>query len=227
MRNNLILGLLFVFILSTVSYAARPLATEDSGTVSVGEWEVETGLESEIDNTSSVTNTLGIAFKTGINDSLDLGAEISSPSVDGEGGPGTTALKIKYRFNDETDTLPSFAVGATVAGQPNNQDSVTTITAIATKNLNDLALHINLGSTSTGNTSETGYSGAIEYPVNDIITVVGEIVGASASGTSQLDALIGGRISITENMTIDGGFNINMSDNSPASKYTIGLTTIL
>jgi len=226
-KKYIVLSFLFAFIAVSASYAARPLATEDSGIVGVGEWEVETGIESETDKTSTLTDSLGISVKTGINDDFDFGADTAYQSSGGTSSMGNSSIKAKYRFTEDDGGSPGLAVGGAITFPSGGGDNEISVTGILSKSLENIMLHLNISLSSAGSVSTTGYSGALEYLINESVTIVGEIVGASASGASQLDALIGGRMGIADNMTVDVGLNINMSDNSPASKYTFGLTTIL
>ena len=69
-----------VMVFPVLSFAARPLSTDDAGTVEKGAFEIEFGTEyvKAVDNETN----LSLVIKRGILDNLDLGVEIHYLFID-------------------------------------------------------------------------------------------------------------------------------------------------
>ncbi|MFH1338590.1 MAG: transporter, partial [Candidatus Omnitrophota bacterium] len=192
-RAILFISFCLFFVCYSVSFAARPLATDDAGVVDKGHFEVESGMEyvNQLDKEVA----LSLVIKRGIIDNLDLGIEIPYKFVDfGQGaktdGFDDISIVSKYNFLEETATLPAMSVSFSLKTDSGNDDkSLGTgekeygVNAILSKSLDKIALHFNLGYVLKDNLPEQNlrdvltYGFAIEYPLNDSLNLVGEITG--------------------------------------------------
>jgi cobalt/nickel transport protein len=164
--KKIILLILFsslISLFSTSTYAARPLTTDDAGTVEKGEFQLEMGVDAlrqdnhDREYSPSLTLTYGLLERMDVG--IGSGYLFVHPKEDKkERGFSDTELKVKYRPIDEKDWRPAFALTGTLkiptASESKGLGSEKTdfgINAILTKNLGERSvLYFNLGYTFIG-----------------------------------------------------------------------------
>ncbi|MFC1559675.1 hypothetical protein ACFL4F_01075 [Candidatus Margulisiibacteriota bacterium] len=222
MRKSLILTILFLFALSTASYALRPLSTDNTGTTYQGGWKVETWLDSETLNSTS-TSRLGVKGKYGLTTNFEFQGAVSYQSVGGTSGRGPIDLLLKYRFNEESGTTPSFGVRGGIS-LPETGDSTITVRALLTDTKKDFTYHTNLGLATSGSRNGIFYGGALVFQLNNDLKAMGELFGSGL--TEQLFTRIGGTLRIKKNIHLDGAIKLGLSTNTP-SGFTIGVSVLI
>ena len=238
----------FLFIIcTTLSFAARPLSTDDAGTVDKGNFEVEAGWEYA--NQSDKEIGLNLVIKRGMLDNLDFGVEIPYKFIDFAEGAKTDGfddiiITSKYNFLAETTALPAMSVSFSLKTDSGNDDkSLGTgekeyaINTILSKSLERAALHFNLGYVIKDDLPEEDlrevltYSFAVEYPLNERLNLVGEITGENERrgdfDDNSLWGLLGFNYSINEIVAYDLGLGFEISEASPDFTITTGLTLSL
>lgn len=224
-------------ILIIPAWAARPLSTDDAGTLGQGAWEIEEGYELDQPKGGGANSgSFGTAVKYGLLSNLDLGIEVPY-SATSPNGIGDATVKGKLAFND------AIALGIDV--KLANADSASGlgtgyvdygINGIYSLSLGSATGHINIGYTivgqaggATSDNNVLSYGAAIEYPLSDATNLMGEVVGSStpSAATNPLDALIGLNWGLNELITLDGGINLGLTDASSQYKATVGATLAL
>lgn len=216
--------------------AARPLVTDDFGTVDPGKYELEVGYNSTTPKAAgSATSTgLGVSFKRGFTDSFDLGIE-APYSLTAPTGLGDAILHAKYKAltvgEDEGLTARldlKLTNGDSASGLGSGYTDYTAM-LIYSKPFGGIKTHYNLGYTLVGVASGapeanvTNYSAALEKEVATGIEVVGEYYGTSMTGGSTSNVQIGGRWQALEAVRFDAGYSLALNDSSD-NVATAGLT---
>ena len=240
--------LIFIFcsflVYPCLLFAARPLSTDDAGTVDQGEFEVEAGLEYVKQADKEVA--LSFVLKSGIFDNWDLGVELPYKFINFAGGAKTNGfddltVSTKYNFSEEIDILPAFSVSFSIKTDSGNDDkSLGTgkqeyaINTIFSKSLDQITLHFNLGYVNKNDLPEENLRGvltyglAMEYPLNQKFNLVGEISGENECRNkfddNLMSGLIGFNYSLTESVSYDLGTGFEISESSPDFNITTGLT---
>ena len=249
MRVSKLRIMIFIFFFSSFnfipySFAARPLSTDDAGTVDKGHYEIETGLEYV--NQADREVALSLVIKRGMLDNLDLGVEVPYKFINFAAGSKTDGfddIKISSKFNflEEKNVLPAMSVSLVLKTDSGNDDkSLGTgekeyqFNTIMSKSLNNLTLHFNFGYTIKDDLPEQDlrdiltYGVAVEYPFNDKLNLVGEIVGENERrgdfDDNPMAGIIGFNYSLDDNVMYDLGLSFEISEASPDFKVTTGLT---
>ena len=247
--KKVILFLFFSGLMSFPSistYAARPLSTDDAWTVEKGEFQLEAGFDALRQDNHDRAYAPSLTLTYGLLDRMDLGIGsgyiFSHPKEDKrENGIADTELKLKYRWIDEKDWTPAFAMTGILkcptASESKGLGSGKTdfsINTIATKNLSKrLVLHLNLGYTFIGEkhaNNELNYSMAAQFVLTDKWALVGEIVAVNnlngRHGDDAISALLGTYYLITNKIIWDAGLEIGISKAAPDFRLTTGLTLL-
>jgi hypothetical protein len=216
-----VLGLL-VFAWSQAE-AARPLTTDDAGTVGGGAFELEMGYDFSRDEDHTQNQSLGVSIKHGLIQRLDLCLALPY-QIQPDEEFGDAQIGIKYLLSEETGNLPAFSL--TLACESGRPDCA--LTGIASREIGDLALHINLGYMASGLKGEDGVmlcAGAIECALSKSSTLVAELVGELDSDENALEALVGGNYRISEQVVLDLGIGRGFNTvSAKEGKATLGLT---
>jgi len=243
-RTALLIIFCLFLICPCLSFAARPLSTDDAGTVDRGEFEAEAGLEYV--NQQDKELALGFVLKSGILDNLDLGVELPYKFIDFSTGSKTDgfddiSVTTKYNFFEEADVWPALSVSFSIKTDSGNDDkSLGTgeqeyaINTILSKTLDKISLHINIGYVIKDDLPQENlrdvltYGFALEYPLNEKFNLVGEITGESERRNkfddNPMSGLIGFNYSVTESIAYDLGVGFEVSEASPDFNITTGLT---
>ena len=173
-------------------YSARPFATDDAGTVTQGEFELETGSEFWED----ILN-FGLGFKHGLTDRMDVGLGFGY-TMRPENVKGLGPYEIAFKFV----LLPEHAA-VSMTGYPG--DLAYDLNGIVTYCTGPIEVDMNLGYAATGIQDQEG---DVIYGAALIIDLAPVDIGAEVSGfDGELDSwLIGGRYSILEGLAVDCGF---------------------
>ena len=244
-KNWIVIGLAGILILggTSLTFAGRPLATDDTGTVEPGHLQVELGEEySHTHSTHTKDWTTTMALTTGITKKIDIGLEIpyESPEV-GEDGFGDATTRVKYRFLDEKGRGPSLALKWTqkwdtgsVADGRGTGNVEHEVTGILTKGFKRFATHLNFGySFLTGAKSSSRdewltYGVAGEYALKDGFNLVTEVTGSRQSDPAvhrdPCSALAGFNYELPNGIILDAGYGVGLTRASPDSTVTFGFT---
>jgi len=240
-----------VFILlqllpSSSVFAARPLTTDDTGTVEKGTFQLEAGFDTSRQDNHDREISLSLTLTYGLFERMDVGIGSSylfvrSKKGENEDGLGDTELKVKYRLFNEKDLLPAFAITGTLkiptASDSKGLGSGKTdfgINTIFTKNLSKRwVLHLNSGYTfigEHGERNESNYSAAAQFILSDQWALVGEVIGVNnfngRKGDDPISGLVGAYYLINDNIIGDGGLELGMNKAAPDFRFTTGLTLL-
>ncbi len=212
---------LFLFA-SSKAMAARPLTTDDAGTVDLGSFEIELGYEFSQSKDNAQIQSIGISLKHGLSERFDFG--ISFPyELKPKSGLGGAEVGIKFSLLKEKN-LPATSLTFTFG----LGGSEYTLNGIMSKELfGTLSAHLNLGYVAPGIVTESGittYSGAIEFPTGKNLTMVTELVGESNAEGNSWEGLIGGNLQVLRGMVLDFAIGKGFNGTSIEWKTGIGLT---
>ena len=244
-RLLFIIFLIFCVVLfSGNAFAARPLTTDDAGTVEKGKFQLETGFDFVRQDNHDKEYSPSLTLTYGLFERMDVGVGSAYLFVDpAEGkkvnGFSDTPLKVKYRFLDQKDWIPSFAVSGTLiiptASKSKGLGSGKTdfgINTIFTKNLSKRwVLHLNLGYTFIGEhreRNEFNYSLAGQFVLSDKWALVGELGGVNNFNGHKSDdpfsGLLGIQYMLSEILIFDAGVEMGMNKAAPDFRFTTGVT---
>lgn len=217
------------------SFAARPLVTDDFGTVDPGKYELELGYSSTTPKIGGgSTDGLGISFKRGFLPNFDFGIEVPYSNTAPTGiGDAILHAKLKMMESGENDGLTArvdikLSNGDSTQGLGSGYMDYTAM-VIYSKAIADFRTHYNLGYTLVGvvpgatEANTTNYSAAIEKEMTSGIDVVAEYYAVSASAGSTSNVQVGGRWQATGMIRLDAGYSLALNDNSN-NVATVGLT---
>lgn len=229
----------FLFLMLVVAYpvfAARPLVTDDYGTVDLGKYELETGYNFITPKAGGGTETGLVAqLKRGMSPSFDFGLELpyNTSAVSGFADMVLHA-KIKIREFGEDEGVTARADlkltnGDAVLGLGSGYLDYGLI-MIASKKIADLPAHFNLGYTVIGDPAnstadDTFYYGvALEKALPNDFDLVAEYTGLSSQISVISNLQLGGRYQLNDVFRFDAGCSLALNDNSN-NIATIGLTS--
>jgi hypothetical protein len=225
-------------------YAARPFSTDDADTVDLGAVEIEYGYE-YVDGDEKENNH-ALVFTAGILDNLDLALEVPYQFINRADDDGQTKSKssgfsdiiliTKLSIIRDQGTFPDTALSfAYKTESGNDEKSLGTgrpeyiITGIFSKEWESLALHANLGYSLKKEFEDTfNYNFLIEYPLNEKITLGGEIFGDTVFSGKFNDNAASGRVgfyyAINDRLVFDAGAAWGISKAEPDYSITSGFT---
>ncbi len=172
--------LLAALVLPGLVYAARPLATDDAGTVEPGKFEAELAYEHTRQSPDGICQAPGFQLKHGLTPRLDIGVAFGHQTQkDAEGNTvawGTTPLSVglKASLLREHKSLPDLALSA---GWETGS-SGWSLNGIASKNVSGLGLHLNIGYHGAGEAMAQGSYGfglAAEYTLFQRLRLCAEL----------------------------------------------------
>lgn len=235
---------LFLAIFPSLVLAARPLSTDDAGTVERQHMEVESGFEyaDKADDEYNWTMT----FKYGLGEKWDFGVEIPYQYIDISEGDDVDGLAditfcSKYRLLDETEDFPALSFNFSIKTKTGNKSKGLStgaldyaLNTILSKEWDKIVTHLNLGYTRVGGPEATkdddlfSYALALEYPANDRLNLVGELI-AETNFEGDFDdnpfaGLVGINYACSDRTTFDLGVGWGISEASTDFSITTGLT---
>jgi len=242
MKIILLITICLSFIFVSLSFAARPLSTDDAGVVDKDRFEIENGLE--YTNQLDKEVALNLVIKRGLLDNLDIGIEIPYKFINFKQGTKTNGFDdimviSKYNFLEE-DILPAMSVSFSLKTDSGNDDkSLGTgkreyaVNTILSKSLDKMVLHFNLGYVIKEDLPGEDlrdvltYGLAIEYPLDEKLNLVAEINGENERRNgfddNPMSGLVGFNYSFNEIITYDFGIGFEISEASPDFKILTGL----
>jgi hypothetical protein len=247
---------LLLFIAAMNLHASQPLETETARLLPAGIFKVEVAAEFQ-HSKEGTERAFPLVFEYGITDRTELAIEpVVGTSIQPKvgrhaNGFGDIEITLTHLFLPETASMPAFAVAGEVK-LPTAKDRLIgsgktdfALFAIASKRLDRLDLHANLGYTVLGKPAGThikniiNYALAEEFHVNPKWDIVGEVIGnTSATGdkaegsipdpnlpaeitTAETSALIGLRYHFTPALAFAVGV---VYDNNHAIMIRPGIT---
>jgi hypothetical protein len=230
MKRTAIYLALLVSVTASPLGAARPLATDDAGTVEKGKYESELSYEYCQYRPDGTCQTPGIAIKHGLTDRMDFGLGFShSTDKDADGntvGWGMSPLEIGFKMAllKEHKKLPDislcagFETGETEYG----------LNLILSRGYGNLGLHYNLSYNSPGEALVKGSiatSLAAEYTFAGKYRICAELNGEVLDNRSEVlgnSGLVGGSITLGP---VDWDLGIRIHDQrGPKTTITTGIT---
>jgi len=204
MKRTAIYLMLSVFLAAVPLFAARPLATDDTGTVEKGKTETEISFDYCQYRPDGTCQTPGMAIKHGLTERLDFGLGFShNTDKDADGntiGWGMSPLEIGFKMAllKEHHTLPdiSLSVGYESGGTEYGMN------LILSRGYGNLGLHYNLGYNSPGEALIKGSiatSLAAEYTFAEKYRICAELKGEALDDRSEVlgnSGLIGGSVDL-------------------------------
>lgn len=204
----ILMGLL---VLPGQAGAARPLTTDDAGTVEAGKFEMEAGYGHE--DFGASCRGLSLSLKHGITARMDLGVG-TGWQFDPDEGAEEVSLSLKWSLIPVKDKFPGFSVSAGFAPS----ESEYFLNGIVTQPLGEkLSVHVNLGYT-VPEAYKDGvifWGGAAEYAVHEKINLVAEVIGEEDISDNNEDCrswLIGANAAVMDFLTLDLGGGTKISD---------------
>jgi len=232
-------------IYSTAVFAARPLTTDDAYTVKEGEFQVEAGFDFTRQDNHDKEYFPSLTLTYGLFERMDIGIGSGYLFIDpAEGkkvnGFSDTPLKVKYRFFDQKDWIPSFAVSGTLI-TPTASKSKGLGSGKVDFNINTIftwslskrwQLYTNLGYTFIGENQvndELNFSIAGQFVLSEKWALVGEIFGVNNFNGNKRDDPISGLVGVqyillTDKLVLDAGVEIGMNKAAPDFRVTTGVT---
>ena len=232
-------------IYSTAAFAARPLTTDDAYTVKEGEFQVEAGFDFTRQDNHDKEYFPSLTLTYGLFERMDIGIGTGYLFIDpAEGkkvnGFSNTPLKVKYRFLDQKDWIPSFAVSGTLITPTASKSKGLgsgkvdfNINTIFTWNLSKrFQLYTNLGYTFIGynqENDELNFSIAGQFVLSEKWALVGEIFGVNNFNGNRRDDPLSGLVGVqyillTDKLVLDTGVEIGMNKAAPDFRVTTGVT---
>lgn len=232
------LAVFFVLGSACEAFAARPLSTDDAGTIDKGDFEYEFGFEMAKDEGREYT--FSNVLKHGLLDNVDVGCEapflyINNEEDGDEGGLSDVNLNLKYNFLKKADAvnLTGRFDFKTDTGDDDkglgSGDKDYALTLIASREFEKYAFHLNLGYTFVGREDDLfNYSLAFERALGDKCHFVSEIGVETdfimAFDENPCEILAGLNCALTENFTWDAAVAFPLTDASVDYKIISGFT---
>lgn len=180
MRKMMTMFLGAMLLASAAAWAARPLDTDDAGTVEPGKFEAEMGYDHIQGRPDGTCQSPSFQLKHGLTPRLDIGVALGHETwKDAEGntvGWGTTPLSvgIKGALLRGHKSLPDLSISACLE----TGSSGWGLNAIASREVSGLGLHLNLGYNGSGEAMARGSYGfglAAEYTLFQKLRLCAEI----------------------------------------------------
>ncbi|MBU1355665.1 MAG: hypothetical protein KJ620_03790 [Candidatus Edwardsbacteria bacterium] len=230
MKRTAIYLALSIVLTAAPLFAARPLDTDDAGTVEKGKFETELSFGYCIYRPDGTGQIPGIAIKHGLTDRFDLGLGFShSTDKDADGNSvawGMSPLEVSFKLGlfRERPTLPDISVSAGFEKGNNGYG----LNLILSREYGNLGLHYNLGYNASGEAMVKGSiatSLAAEYIFMEKYRVCGELNSEILDDRSEVlenSGLIGGSSDFGP-LIWDLGLRIH-DQRGPKATITTGIT---
>ena len=243
-----------IFLANTAAFAARPLISDDTGTLGKGKFQVELGFETSdhrTDDEGVVTkedaSSVSATFSYGILENLDivLGAPYQwtktkedGETVSSENGFSDVTLEAKWRFFEKGGFSMAFKPGVSF---PTGDDKKGLGTGrvtygallIATQEIGPFAFHLNAGYRRNENDTDerkdiwiANLAGEVEVakPLKLVANVGTETNTDRGSSVAPAFFLCGLIYSVMDNIDIDLGYKRGLNKAEPDNTYIGGLT---
>lgn len=254
-KSRLLLFLLAIVLMASgTSHAARPLITDDTGTVGKGKTQVEIGAEwfSWKDTVEDVrvkeTGTEASAvFTYGLSKSVDLvagfpyvwsKAKENGETVFSDNGLNDISLEAKWRFLEKDGFGLALKPGVTFPAGDHEKGFGTGrvtygLTFIASKELGPFAFHFNAGYSRNENKVDErkdlwSASLAATYEAVKGLNIVGDIGFARNADptvrTAPAFALVGLNYAVNDHIMLDAGFKVGLNKQEVDHSIIAGIT---
>jgi len=234
-KTAMFLSVIFLMLFSLPSFAARPLVTDDFGTVDTGKYEFETGYNAITPKTGGQTISGIVAqIKRGMSPSFDIGIEMPYTMGTPSGfGDAVVHAKLKLKEIGDGEGL-SFRADLKLS----NGDAVQGLGSgfldygglfIFSKDLSGVKSHFNAGYAVIGDVLNSCdddafiYGAAFEKDIVDGVNIGAEYTGVSCRIRNSGNMQVAVRWQAFENVRFDAGYSIAMNDNS-SNISTVGVT---
>jgi len=233
-----------LMVFPSLSFAARPLTTDDAGTVEKGVYEIEYAID--YSNGFDNETAMSLLIKRGIFDNLDLGVQTSYAFIDAKeasdsDGFGDVGICTKFNLIHNKEFFPDTSISFTYTSDSGNDDRGLgagkpqySLNSIFSKRFNSVGVHVNIGyvfredfkEEDNEDTLTCGF--ALEYPLNEQCNLVGEIFGETALRGKFHDnlcsALFGLNYALNDSLALDFGVGTEISRADADFKITAGIT---
>jgi outer membrane putative beta-barrel porin/alpha-amylase len=253
MKRTAALGTLLVALAwASGAWAARPLDTEDAGTLDPGNAEVELGGDYARNSEDALWILRG-TFSAGILPRLEARFELPVGLVDPDGprssfaGVADALVGAKYRFVDERPTLPALMAAVALRlptgdpdrGRGREASKVTplgvegvdvTVVGIVGKAIGPVILHGNAAYTFVTGDRDADFAAlaaSAEYRLTNALSLVAEVLGFLLVRDAGLDVgRVRGGVSyaIRNNIKLDAAVGRGLGRDSPSLLVTAGVT---
>ena len=227
-----------------VSWAGRPLDTEDTGTVDPGKVELEVSgdyAKNPEDTTGSFKGVLNVGLVKGLEARIESSFLFLDPDEGSrENGIGDSLFGVKYRILEETDRRPALLGSFTLRLPTGDEDRGlgaeevdVGLLAVASKSIGPLTLTWNGGYTFVIRDRDLDtwvLNGAVEYRVTPAWSLVGETVNTLAAHKEGVDTYVlraGSVYAVHERVKLDGAVGVGLTRESPDVIVTVGVTIAL
>jgi hypothetical protein len=231
-------AVLLTLVLAVPAWGARPLDTEDAGTLDPGAFELEVSADYAREPGQDVWVARGV-LAAGLLPRLEARIELPLAVVDPDAGGRVAGVAdglvgAKYRLVDEGPHLPALLAGVGVvlpfgdAGRGLGGDSVDVVAlGVIGKTLGPVTLHGNVGYTFV--TADRGLDAWIvaasaEYRVTPALSVVAEGLGFLGPGADTGRARAGVAYTVREGVRLDAAIGHGFGGGSPGVLATVGVT---
>ncbi len=248
-KSLLVFFVLITIMVSSKSFAAHPLITDDAGVQGEGKYQIEINGEYDHDKSDGVTSTsipLATAFTYGVTDKIDVSIGSSyqwnsseeSDTTVREKGVGDTEVALKWKFF-EADGL-SFAFKPVVSIPTGDKDkglgsgkTAYSLFLIATKECDPWAVHVNVRYIMNENDLDERVSLwhasiASELTVANglkLVANVGIEKNSDKSSNENPAFLLGGVIySVSDSIDIDAGYKYGLTKAEVDHTVLFGIT---
>ncbi len=235
----------YIFISKPAS-AYRPFGTEDAGVAGDGVAQMEISYDYLKWKGDDRDQIFLFVFIYGLSERLEVSTELPyllqypKESASKE-GIGDINLVAKYLLIQEADRIPAFTAKGVVKLDNGDfekglgtGDRDYSLFAVASKNLDNLTIHVHFGYTWVGNKNNkdmrdiTLYGLAVDYGVTEKFHLLGEINGNGHPDIHEANdprnALIGATYIVSDRLTLDMAYKWGISDTSPEWNTTIGMS---
>ena len=243
MRRWFVFVLAIIVLIPGLAWAARPLDTEDPGTVAPGKVEVQGSVDYIKGDDGKLVGARGV-LGTGLLPNLDIRVQSGLLWVDpldepSRGGLGDTLFGFKHRLLDETDTFPAvmyaftlrFPTGSEARGL-GDRGVDAALFAVVGKTFGPVTLNWNGGYAFISRDRDLDFvllSTSFEYRVTEAWSLVGEVVSALGVNQAPDVAILRGGMTytLTPRIRLDGAVAGGVTRESPDLLVTIGTTITL
>lgn len=230
MKRTAICLALSIFLTASSLFAARPLSTDDAGTVDKEKYEAELSFDYCQYRPDGTCQAPGISIKHGLTDRLDFGLGFShSTDKDADGNTvdwGMSPLEIGFKMAllKEHQTLPDISLSVGYEAGETEYG----LTLILSREYGNLGLHYNLGYNSPGEALIKGRiatSLAAEYTFAEKYRICAELNGEVLDDRAEVignSGLIGGSVDFGF-LAWDAGVRLH-DQRGPKTTITTGIT---
>lgn len=252
--NMLLVTGTIVLLLPALAFAARPLITDDAGTIGKGGFQIESGIEvsdhrQDYDDvvTKEYRTSLDTTVSYGLSDNIDIvlglpyektKVEEDDVTVHDEKGFTDVTLEVKWRFFEKDGFAMALKPGLSF---PTGNDKkglgagrmTYGMVFIATKEMEPFAFHLNAGYKRNENRTDErkdilGADLASEVRILKslkLVANVGIVTNTDRDSSTAPAFALGGLVySITENIDIDLGYKRGLNKAEADNTYIGGLT---